>query len=183
MRISITFAILLLSLSIMSYGLTGAVSAQSNVPPISVATDFPAYGETGLIGISGHVKESIISEFPMPVIIKVQKEDGSLVAIAQVDVDRDGDFSTSVTPGGQMSTAGEYTVTAIYNKNEAQSIFTYSGGSGGSVPAPAPAPEPTPEPVPEPTPEPVPEPTPEPTPVVEPEPEPEPEPQLPLKHL
>ena len=132
MRISITFAILLLSLSIMSYGLTGAVSAQSNVPPISVATDFPAYGETGLIGISGHVKESIISEFPMPVIIKVQKEDGSLVAIAQVDVDRDGDFSTSVTPGGQMSTAGEYTVTAIYNKNEAQSIFTYSGGSGGS---------------------------------------------------
>ena len=57
MRISITFAILLLSLSIMSYGLTGAVSAQSNVPPISVATDFPAYGETGLIGISGTVKD------------------------------------------------------------------------------------------------------------------------------
>ena len=155
MRISITFAILLLSLSIMSYGLTGAVSAQSNVPPISVATDFPAYGETGLIGISGHVKESIISEFPMPVIIKVQKEDGSLVAIAQVDVDRDGDFSTSVTPGGQMSTAGEYTVTAIYNKNEAQSIFTYSGGSGGSVPAPAPEPTPAPEPAPEPEPEPM----------------------------
>ena len=161
----------------MSYGLTGAVSAQSNVPPVSVATDFPAYGETGLIGISGHVKESIISEFPMPVIIKVQKADGSLVAIAQVDVDRDGDFSTSVTPGGQMSTAGDYTVTAIYNKNEAQSIFTYSGGSGGSVPAPAPAPapEPTPEPAPEPTPEP--ETVPEPVPVEAPEPEPEPEPQ------
>ena len=118
MRISVTFAILLLSLSIMSYGLTGAVSAQSNVPPISVETDFPAYGETGLITISGHVKESIVSEFTMPVIIKVQKEDGSLVAIAQVDIDRDGDFTTTVSPGGQMSTAGEYTVTAIYNKNE-----------------------------------------------------------------
>ena len=161
MRISVTFAILLLSLSIMSYGLTGAVSAQSNVPPISVETDFPAYGETGLITISGHVKESIVSEFTMPVIIKVQKEDGSLVAIAQVDIDRDGDFTTTVSPGGQMSTAGEYTVTAIYNKNEGTTIFDYTGGSGGAAPAP------TPEPVVEPTPEPV----------VEPEPEPEPEPQ------
>ena len=160
MRISVTFAILLLSLSIMSYGLTGAVSAQSNVPPISVETDFPAYGETGLITISGHVKESIVSEFTMPVIIKVQKEDGSLVAIAQVDIDRDGDFTTTVSPGGQMSTAGEYTVTAIYNKNEGTTIFDYTGGSGGAAPAP------TPEPVVEPTPEPV----------VEPEPEPEPEP-------
>ena len=161
MRISVTFAILLLSLSIMSYGLTGAVSAQSNVPPISVETDFPAYGETGLITISGHVKESIVSEFTMPVIIKVQKEDGSLVAIAQVDIDRDGDFTTTVSPGGQMSTAGEYTVTAIYNKNEGTTIFDYTGGSGGAAPAPIP------EPVVEPTPEPV----------VEPEPEPEPEPQ------
>ena len=149
MRISVTFAILLLSLSIMSYGLTGAVSAQSNVPPISVETDFPAYGETGLITISGHVKESIVSEFTMPVIIKVQKEDGSLVAIAQVDIDRDGDFTTTVSPGGQMSTAGEYTVTAIYNKNEGTTIFDYTGGSGGAAPAP------TPEPVVEPTPEPV----------------------------
>ena len=144
----------------MSYGLTGAVSAQSNVPPISVETDFPAYGETGLITISGHVKESIVSEFTMPVIIKVQKEDGSLVAIAQVDIDRDGDFTTTVSPGGQMSTAGEYTVTAIYNKNEGTTIFDYTGGSGGAAPAP------TPEPVVEPTPEPV----------VEPEPEPEPQP-------
>ena len=133
----------------MSYGLTGAVSAQSNVPPISVETDFPAYGETGLITISGHVKESIVSEFTMPVIIKVQKEDGSLVAIAQVDIDRDGDFTTTVSPGGQMSTAGEYTVTAIYNKNEGTTIFDYTGGSGGAAPAP------TPEPVVEPTPEPV----------------------------
>ena len=152
MRISVTFAILLLSLSIMSYGLTGAVSAQSNVPPISVETDFPAYGETGLITISGHVKESIVSEFTMPVIIKVQKEDGSLVAIAQVDIDRDGDFTTTVSPGGQMSTAGEYTVTAIYNKNEGTTIFDYTGGSGGAAPAPTPEPVVEPEPEPEPQP-------------------------------
>ena len=145
----------------MSYGLTGAVSAQSNVPPISVATDFPAYGETGLIGISGTVKESIISEFQMPVIIKVQKEDGSLVAIAQVDIDRDGDFSAQITPGGQMSSAGEYTITAIYNKNEGTATFTYSGGSGSAAPVPVPVPVPVPEPVPEPQPEPQPEPEPE----------------------
>ena len=106
-----TFAILLLAVSIVSYGLTGAASAQSNVPPISVETDFPAYGETGIIGVTGHVKESIISEFKMPVVIKVQKEDGSLVRIDQVDIDRDGDFSSTISPGGQMSTAGEYTIT------------------------------------------------------------------------
>ena len=172
MQLTGTFAILLLAISIVSYGLTGAASAQSNVPPISVETDFPAYGETGIVGITGHVKESIISEFKVPVVIKVQKQDGSLVAIDQVDIDRDGDFSSIITPGGQMSTAGEYTITVIYNKNQAQAVFTYSGGSGSSVATTTP--EPTPEPVVEPTPEPVVEPTPEP--VVEPEPEPEPEP-------
>ena len=89
--------------------------------------------DNSVIGISGTVKESIVSEFQMPVIIKVQKGDGSLVAIAQVEIDRDGDFSTQVTPGGQMSSAGEYTVTAIYNKNEGTTTFTYSGGSGNAA--------------------------------------------------
>ena len=172
MRLTGTFAILLLAISIVSYGLTGAASAQSNVPPISVETDFPAYGETGIIGVTGHVKESTISEFEVPVVIKVQKQDGSLVAIMQVDIDRDGDFSSSIIPGGQMSTAGEYTITVFYNKNQAQTIFTYSGGIGSSVATITP--EPIPEPVVEPIPEPVVEPIPEP--VVEPEPEPEPKP-------
>jgi len=172
MQLTGTFAILLLAISIVSYGLTGAASAQSNVPPISVETDFPAYGETGIIGVTGHVKESVISEFKVPVVIKVQKQDGSLVAIMQVDIDRDGDFSSSIIPGGQMSTAGEYTITVFYNKNQAQTIFTYSGGIGSSVATTTP--EPIPEPVVEPIPEPVVEPIPEP--VVEPEPEPEPKP-------
>ena len=93
-----TLAILLLAISIVSYGLTGVASAQSNVPPVSVETDFPAYGETGVITVSGHIKDSIVSEFKMPVTIKVQKQDGSLVGLDQVMIDRDGDFSTTINP-------------------------------------------------------------------------------------
>ena len=56
MQLTGTLAILLLAISIVSYGLTGVASAQSNVPPVSIETDFPAYGETGMITVSGHIK-------------------------------------------------------------------------------------------------------------------------------
>ena len=111
-----TLAILLLSISIISFSFTGIASAQSNVPPVSVETDFPAYGETGVITVSGHVKENILSEFKMPVTIKVQKEDGSLVGLDQVMLDREGDFTTSISHGGAMTSAGDYTITENYKK-------------------------------------------------------------------
>ena len=133
MQLTGTLAILLLAVSIVSYGLTGVASAQSNVPPVSVETDFPAYGETGVITVSGHVKDSIISEFKMPVTIKVQKQDGSLVGLDQVMIDRDGDFSTIINPGGAMTSSGDYTITATYNNNEGKTTFTYTGGSGGAA--------------------------------------------------
>ena len=60
MQLTGTLAILLLAISIVSYGLTGVASAQSNLPPVSVETDFPAYGETGIITVSGHVKDSVV---------------------------------------------------------------------------------------------------------------------------
>ena len=158
MQLTGTLAILLLAVSIVSYGLTGVASAQSNVPPVSVETDFPAYGETGVITVSGHVKDSIVSEFKMPVTIKVQKQDGSLVGLDQVMIDRDGDFSTIINPGGAMTSSGDYTITATYNNNEGKTTFTYTGGSGGAavVQVPEPVPVPVPEPVPEPEPEPQP---------------------------
>ena len=176
MQLTGTCAILLLAISIVSYGLTGVASAQSNLPPVSVETDFPAYGETGVVTVSGHIKDSILSEFKMPVTIKVQKADGSLVGLDQVMLDRDGDFSTIITPGGAMTSSGEYTITATYNSNEGKTTFTYTGGSGGAtvVQVPEPVPEPVAEPVPEPVPEPVA--VSEPVAIVEPEPEPEPQP-------
>ena len=124
-----TLAILLLSISIISFSFTGIASAQSNVPPVSVETDFPAYGETGVITVSGHVKENILSEFKMPVTIKVQKEDGSLVGLDQVMLDREGDFTTSISPGGAMTSAGEYTITATYNNNEGKTCLLYTSPS------------------------------------------------------
>ena len=147
MQLTGTFAILLLAISIVSYGLTGVASAQSNVPPVSIETDFPAYGETGVITVSGHIKDSIVSEFKMPVTIKVQKQDGSLVGLDQVMIDRDGDFSTTIIPGGAMTSSGDYTITATYNNNEGKTTFTYTGGSGGAsvVQVPEPVPEPVPE--------------------------------------
>ena len=99
---------------------------------------------------------------------------GNIVAIAQVGLNSNNEYSYSFTAGGMMSDGGEYIVKANYGAQKAETTFNYAGGSG-SIAAPPPPPEPTP--VPEPVieePVPVIE-EPEPIAIVEPEPEPEPQ--------
>ena len=50
------FAIMILSVTILSYGLSGAVYAQTSVPPLSVETSLTAYSSGATISVSGHVK-------------------------------------------------------------------------------------------------------------------------------
>jgi hypothetical protein len=168
MKLSGFLAFTLLSISILSFGLTDAVNAQGL--PLSVETDYSSYVNGELIKISGTIKN--LTEYEQPVTIMVVSTDGgsvNIVAVAQVLPDSSGNYSTNVKAGGSMNSSGEYEVRAQYNGQKITNTFNFISGA---------APEPLVEQVAEPTPEPlveqVAEPTPEP--LVEQVAEPTPEP-------
>ena len=173
MKFITSCSILLLSFAILSFGMPTLANAQSTEPPISVNTDFPGYGDGSEIIITGKIKESSLADYPQDVTIMIVSPNGNIVAIAQVGLDSNNEYSYSFTAGGMMSDAGEYNVKAHYGMQKGETTFSYSG-SNDSPPPPPPPPVVVeePEPVVE-EPEPVVE---EPEPVVIAEPEPEPEP-------
>ena len=159
--------------SILSFGFTGLASAQQSVPPLSVQTELPVYGEGDTIVIIGLVKESLLDkDNQVPVILRVLASNGNYVQMLQLMPDAQGNFSAEVTAAGPLwKVAGEYTIAANYSAQSINSTFQFTGGSGvipSSTPAPAPAPVVVEEVIEVPEPEPVV--------VVAPEPEPEPEP-------
>jgi hypothetical protein len=165
MKVSGFLAFTILSISILSFGLTGAVNAQS-VIPVSVETDSSSYTTGNSIAISGSIKN--LSEYEQAVSVMVVSPNGNMVFIDQVLPDSSGNYSTTLTAGGTMNSSGEYEIRAQYGAQKITTTFNFI--SGDTPVKVTPTPEPTPEPVAEPTPEPVAEPTPEP--VAEPTPEP-----------
>ena len=176
MKVIASSAILLLAISIISFGMPNFVNAQSTEFPLTVTTDYPGYAENSEIIISGQVKTP--SEYETPVTLMVINADGNIVSIDQLDLDSSNSFSTIIIAGGPLwKSGGDYTVKVAYGAQKADTTFNYAGGSGTIAPPP---PEPVieepviEEPVIE---EPVPViEEPEPILIAEPEPEPEPEP-------
>jgi hypothetical protein len=164
MKVSGFLAFTLLSISIMSFGLTDAVNAQSIIP-VSVETDSLTYTTGNSIIISGLIKN--LAAYEQAVSIVVVSPNGNMVFIDQVLPDSSGNYSTILAAGGTMNSSGEYEIRAQYGVQKITSTFNFI--SGDTPVKVTPTPEPTPEPVPEPTPEPVPEPTPEPVPEPTPE--------------
>ena len=170
MKLSGFFAFTLLSISIMSFGLTGAVNAQGL--PLSVSTESSTYTTGNSIEISGSIQNLV--EYEQPVVLMIVSPDGNIVTIQQILPDSSGNYSATVKAGGTMNSSGEYEIRAQYGAQKITSTFNFISDDSPDKPTPEPmaipTPEPTPEPVAEPTPEPVAEPTPEP--VAEPTPEP-----------
>jgi len=163
MKLSSFLAFTILSISILSFGLTGAVNAQS-VLPVSVETDSSSYTTGNSIVISGSINN--LSEYEQAVSVMVVSPNGNMVFIDQVLPDSSGNYSTTLTAGGTMNSSGEYEIRAQYGAQKITSTFNFiSGDKPAKVTStPEPVAEPTPEPVAEPTPEPTPEPVAEPTP-------------------
>ena len=165
-------SILLLSFAILSFGMPNLANAQSDELPISVNTDFPGYADGSEIIITGKIRESSLADYPQDVTIMIVSPNGNIVAIAQVSLDSNNEYSYSFTAGGMMSDGGEYIVKANYGAQKGETIFNFSGSNDSPPPPPPPVVIEEPEPVIE-EPEPVIE---EPEPIVIAEPEPEPEP-------
>ena len=122
MKVSSFFAFALLSISILSFGLTGAVNAQSALP-LSVNTDSSSYTTGNTIEITGMIKT--LSEFEQPVVLMIVSPDGNIVNVQQVMPNSDGYYATSVKAGGTMNNSGEFEIRAQYGAQKITGTFDF----------------------------------------------------------
>jgi len=128
------FFLAVLTLSLLSYGISDAAFAA--IEPISVITNKEFYTEGATITISGLVKDFDTSDDmrSMDVTLMVLAPNGNLVTVAQVSPDADGNYSTTMVAGGMINVEGDYTVKAKWGAQSNQTEFKY-GGSSGAPPA------------------------------------------------
>ena len=128
------FFLAFLSLSLLSYGISGA--AYAGVEPLSVTTNKEFYVEGATITISGFIKDY---DGSTDVTIMILAPNGNLVSVAQVTPSSDGNYSTTVIAAGMINTEGDYTVKAKWGAQANKTVFKF----GGSSAAPATEEEPT----------------------------------------
>ena len=123
------FFLAVLTISLLSYGVSGAAFAA--VEPISVTTNKEFYVEGATITISGLVKDFDTSDDmrSMDVTIMVLAPNGNLVTVAQVSPGSDGNYSTTMVAGGMINVEGDYTIKAKWGAQANQTEFKYGGSS------------------------------------------------------
>jgi len=141
MRPLVYLSLIVMSFTILSYGLMGAINAQTadtSVPPLSVETELALYSPDSTIVISGLVKTQN-ENYDQPVTIIIRSPNNNMVTIAQISVNSDGSFSTQVVAGGPLWKAGgEYTIFVQYGAQKAEQTFEFTGGEGYTPPPPPP---------------------------------------------
>jgi len=154
MKLSGKFLLIILSLSIISYGMSSSVYASSHsIPPVSISTDKASYATGDAILLSGFVKD-YDGEFGLTIMIV--NAQGNVVYVAQPTPNFDGNYSSATIASGMIKLVGEYIVKVSYGPQSNQTIFEFVGGEGSVVSAaPQEVPEPVTETVVEPEPEPV----------------------------
>jgi len=129
------FLLVILCLSITSYGLSGSVYASShNVLPFTVETNTDSYSTGDTILIFGSIKD-YDGKYP-DVTIQIFGPLGGMKVIDQLTVKSDGTFSVTKMAQGTINLTGEYIVKAMWNKQPAETTFEFVGGV-----APVPEPE------------------------------------------
>jgi len=168
MRLRGFLAFALLSISILSYGVSGSVFADShNVPPVFVEVDSDIIANGGIVTVSGNIKNYEPSSLTAGAITYLIKSpDNNIVGIGQLAPSSDGSFEFTFTAGGNLwKLSGDYTIQVKYGPDSSEITVDYVGGEFvGSQPPPPPPVDSEPPPVDS-----------EPPPVDK-EPEPEPEP-------
>ena len=123
MKLSGRFFLAILSISLLSSGISGVAYGQG-VAPISVETNKEFYVEGATIIISGFVKDY---DGTTDVTIIITAPNGNLVTVAQITPSSDGNYSTNVTAGGMMKDEGDYTVKVKWGAQSNDIQFKYAG--------------------------------------------------------
>jgi len=151
-------SLIMISFTILSYGLMGATNAQtpdSSTPPLSIETELALYSPGSTVVISGLVK-TLNENYDQPVLIRILDPNNTIVRIEQISINSDGTYYVELIAGGTWKTAGEYTIFVNYGAQKAEATFEFTGGEGYTPPPPPPL-DTTPPPPPDTTPPPPPE--------------------------
>jgi hypothetical protein len=149
-------SLIILSFTILSYGLVGAINAQTpdtSIPPLSVKTDLPLYADGNTITVSGLIK-TLNPDYPVDLTLIIRDPTGNLVSISQITPNADGSYQTKFIASGTFKEGGEYTIQASYSGQKATTTFQFVGGPGYTAPPPPPPPDTTTPPPPPPPPPP-----------------------------
>ena len=122
----------------MIFALFGILITSVGVSPafgengtIVVSTDKPSYSDGDTIIISGEIKNMVPGD---QLSILIQSPNGNLVALDQLTVGVDNQFSTEIKVGGKlMKIEGTYTIKVQYREQSANTSFEF----GGTVSIPA----------------------------------------------
>ena len=155
----------MLSLSILSYGVSGSAFATSDPnPALAISSDSEIYSNGDDVIVSGLIGNyDPLSLTASDVVYIISTPAGNIAQVGQLGPDSDGNFEFSFVAGGPLwKTSGEYTVDVKYVADKSKIVIYYTVDETEAEPEPEPVVEAEPEP------------EPEPEPVVEAEPEPEP---------
>jgi len=126
------FLFTILSLSLLSYGISGV--AYAALEPISVTTNKDWYSDGATITISGFIKDFDAAD-PMKsfdVSILIFAPNGNLATVAQIPPDSDGNYSTTVKAAGMINAEGDYSVQVKWGAQSNQTVFGFGGSTGAS---------------------------------------------------
>jgi len=150
-------ALIILSLTILSYGFPGSIFAQvSGCPPdyvmklnecvfafdeepgsspFTIQTDKSSYDDGNTVRISGMI-ETLNENFPQAVTLMILDPNKKIVSIAQIIPDSSGAFSTSMVASseGTMTVSGDYKINAQYGAQKTSTTFSFT--ALGSEPPP-----------------------------------------------
>ena len=132
MRLNSFLAFALLSITILSYGVSGSVFATSDPnPALPVSSNTEIYSNGANVTISGNVKDyDSSSESAGAITYIVKSPDNNFVTIGQLIPSSDGSFEFSFIAGGQLwKSSGDYTVELKYGADTSQVTINYVGGN------------------------------------------------------
>ena len=140
MKLVAFLAFALLSISILSYGVTGSVFADShNVVPFAASSNMDIIANGGNVIISGDINyydSALHSGQDITVIIK--SPSNNLVTIKQITPSSDGSFQFNFVAGGPLwKVSGDYIVELRFGADKTDVTINYVGGTFvGSAPEP-----------------------------------------------
>ena len=151
-------AFTLLSLSILSYGVSGAAFATSDPnPALAISSDAEIYKNGDTIVVSGLIGDyDPLSLTASDVTYMLKNPAGNIAQVGQLGPASDGYFEFSIVAGGPLwKSSGEYTVDVRYVSDKSTIAIYYAVDEIVVSPEPEPEPvvelDPEPEPEPEPT--------------------------------
>ena len=154
MRITGFLVFTLLSISILSYGISDSAFADvHNILPLSISTDLDLYTNGGTVVISGNIKNYDPSS-GKGLTYLVISPDNAYAHIGQPTlINPDGSFEDTFVAGGPLwKLSGDYKIKFVYGADSAESMINYVGGEEVISTQPPPPIKDEPEEIPEPPP-------------------------------